>query len=468
MTSSDDKGADVGPVSEATLMRFVDGDLPPREHEFVAGLIAAHPDASRSVLAYRFSNEELHRVYDVAMNVPAELIDRCLQAADRPSLRSRLPSWRQTALALAASIALLLVGAAGWVLREATHSNVANLGIAPPGLQRVLETTLAGNVAQLSGAMSAKVVATFTSHERRWCRQYAVSEDQQERAKGIACRHKDGWHIIVQAESRQAPTPGGAQGYWIPAGLQDPVASYVNEIMSGNGILGPEDEAQLIRNEHWKQGLARGAADSDVQRARPVQREEIAAQAEIKRASAASAAEETPPASEGPVASAQRKSVVASPEPAKPSTAAREAFGLGGAKGEPATSAQSDAQSVQPVQKEQIAAQTEVKGAAAEKEAAPSPKGAAVAAQRETVVASPELAKPSASALTQVVQPRCMTAGGWGTGAFEGFASFMAEAAMKNSAKTRLGDDVKIGAVRKKCGQKGLLIECTASAQACR
>ena len=63
---------------------------------------------------------------------------------------------------------------------------------------------------------------------------------------------------------------------------------------------------------------------------------------------------------------------------------------------------------------------------------------------------------------------RCMTAGGWGTGAFEGFASFMAEAAMKNSAKARLGDDVKIGAVTKKCGQKGLFIECTARARACR
>jgi hypothetical protein len=63
---------------------------------------------------------------------------------------------------------------------------------------------------------------------------------------------------------------------------------------------------------------------------------------------------------------------------------------------------------------------------------------------------------------------RCMTAGGWGTGAFEGFASFMAEAAMKNSAKARLGDDVKIGAVTKKCGQKGLFVECTARARACR
>ena len=253
MTSSDDKGADVGPVSEATLMRFVDGDLPPREHEFVAGLIAAYPDASRSVLAYRFTNEVLRGAYDVAMNVPAELISRCLPAADRPRLRSRLPGWRPTALALAASLALVLAGAAGWVLREAIHSDVAAfLGIAPPGLQRVLETTLAANVTQLSGAWSAKVVATFPSHQRRWCRQYAVSEDQQERAKGIACRHGDGWHIIVQAASRQALTPGGAQGYWVLAGAQDPVASYANEIMGGNGILGPEDEAQLIKNEHWK------------------------------------------------------------------------------------------------------------------------------------------------------------------------------------------------------------------------
>ena len=63
---------------------------------------------------------------------------------------------------------------------------------------------------------------------------------------------------------------------------------------------------------------------------------------------------------------------------------------------------------------------------------------------------------------------KCMTAGGWGTGAFEGFAAFMAQAAMKNSAKGKLGDDVHIGAVTKKCAQKGLLVECTARARACR
>lgn len=63
---------------------------------------------------------------------------------------------------------------------------------------------------------------------------------------------------------------------------------------------------------------------------------------------------------------------------------------------------------------------------------------------------------------------QCIKAGGWGTGALEGFASFMAEAAMKNSAKAKLGDAVKIGAVSNKCEMKGLLYECNASARACK
>ena len=63
---------------------------------------------------------------------------------------------------------------------------------------------------------------------------------------------------------------------------------------------------------------------------------------------------------------------------------------------------------------------------------------------------------------------QCMQVGGMGIGVFEGFASFMAEAAMKNSAKAWGGDAVKIGAANTKCELKTLLYECTASARACK
>ena len=62
----------------------------------------------------------------------------------------------------------------------------------------------------------------------------------------------------------------------------------------------------------------------------------------------------------------------------------------------------------------------------------------------------------------------CQRFGGWGTGALESFASFMAEAAMKNAAKAKFGDNVKIGPVTKKCEVPTLLYECRAFARACK
>jgi hypothetical protein len=63
---------------------------------------------------------------------------------------------------------------------------------------------------------------------------------------------------------------------------------------------------------------------------------------------------------------------------------------------------------------------------------------------------------------------QCMQVGGMGIGVFEGFASFMAEAAMKNSAKSRLGDNAKLGKVNTRCAWKTVNYECHSRAQACR
>lgn len=74
----------------------------------------------------------------------------------------------------------------------------------------------------------------------------------------------------------------------------------------------------------------------------------------------------------------------------------------------------------------------------------------------------------SAAFVGSAAAAQCIRAGGWGTGALEGFASFMAQAAMKNQAKAWGGDAVKIGKVNEKCEWKALAFECTAHARACK
>ena len=87
---------------------------------------------------------------------------------------------------------------------------------------------------------------------------------------------------------------------------------------------------------------------------------------------------------------------------------------------------------------------------------------------RATLIAGFGIALLQASAGTAAAA-QCMSAGGVGIGVFEGFASFMAEAAMKNSAKARLGTDApKIGKVNTRCEWKTVNFECHARAQACK
>ena len=241
---------DGGPVSEATLMRFIDGDLPPREHAFVAGLIAAHPEATRSVHAYLFTRHQLPAAFEPALHVPPELISRCL-AGGAPNWRRALrPRWKLAALPLAACIALLLAGAAGWLLRE--RSEVAGLlGVPPASLRYALEATLTGEVAHLGAGVMLKPMSTFPSVDGRWCRYYALlSDGDHKRGSGLACRAADGnWRIDVQAVSRSVRLQN--PGVVAPAGVEDnPVASYRDEIIGGN-VLTKENEEHLIKLERW-------------------------------------------------------------------------------------------------------------------------------------------------------------------------------------------------------------------------
>jgi hypothetical protein len=248
---------DEGPVSEATLMRFIDGDLPPREHAFVAGLIAAHPEETRSVHAYRFTRHQLPAAFEAALHVPPELISRCLAGSAPHARRALRPRWRGlrwrlAALPLAACIALLIAGAAGWLLRDAMRSEVAGLlGVPPASLRYALEATLTGEVADLGAGVMLKPMSTFPSVDRRWCRHYVLlSDGDRKRGSGLACRATDGnWRIDVQSVSRSVQHQDPSMV--APAGVEDdPVASYRDEIIGGN-VLTKDNEKHLIKLERW-------------------------------------------------------------------------------------------------------------------------------------------------------------------------------------------------------------------------
>jgi hypothetical protein len=258
MIKPPDRTPEEGPVSEATLMRFIDGDLPPREHAFVAGLIAAHPQETKSVRAYRFTRHELPAAFEGALQVPPELISRCLAGSAPTAMRALRPQrrstrWNSATLPLAASIALLFAGAAGWLLRDAKRSEVAGLlGVAPASLQYALDATLTGEVAPLGRGIMLKPMSTFPSIDGRWCRHYVLLTDgDQKRGSGVACRAADGnWRIDVQAASRSVQRQD--RGMTAPAGsVDDPATSYRDQIIGGN-VLTKDSEERLIRLEGWK------------------------------------------------------------------------------------------------------------------------------------------------------------------------------------------------------------------------
>ena len=84
------------------------------------------------------------------------------------------PNLRLDVMAIAAALALLLAGAAGWILHDSVRSDYAGL-VAPPSLQRALEETPSEVSARLSGDLSIRPTLPFASLQKRWCREYVLS-----------------------------------------------------------------------------------------------------------------------------------------------------------------------------------------------------------------------------------------------------------------------------------------------------
>jgi hypothetical protein len=236
-------------------MRFADGDLPPGEQAAVAVLVAAHPQLARSLEAYRFTRQQLPEIYAPALKVPSELVRRWLPEGGACQKRSwqRLGGRRTAALAIAASVAILLAGGLAWE-RQGVRPGFAGLakGIpAPPALQLALEHMRMGERALLAKDVTVEAMSTFASQEKLWCRQYLLTYHMQTQATGLACRTGVGsWRIDVQSAPMPLRAQEATKGAVAGREEEDPVATYRDQILGGT-VLTQESEARLITDEHW-------------------------------------------------------------------------------------------------------------------------------------------------------------------------------------------------------------------------
>ena len=256
-------------ISDETLMRFVDDDLPPAERSVIAGEVARNPDLAQRLEAFRFTKEELAGAFAPALEAPPELIGKILRGAapasrvsrwNLPSLAAttgpKRPNLRRDVMGIAAAVALLLAGAAGWMLHDSVRPDYAGL-VAPPSLQRALEETPSEVSARLPGDLSIRPSYTFASLQKRWCREYTVIHANRVGAQALACRGDDGiWRVETQEDPPSAPVSKNPKAYTPagedpqpPGGQGESVAEHRDRIMGAD--LSLEDEAKLIK-ERWK------------------------------------------------------------------------------------------------------------------------------------------------------------------------------------------------------------------------
>lgn len=102
------------PITDADLHAYADGQLTAARRREVEAYLREHPDAVRSVEAYRSLNRGLRRLYAPVLEepVPQHLLPK--------SPRRRAPVWRA-----AAAVAWMAVGGAvGWQLQPAVMTSV--------------------------------------------------------------------------------------------------------------------------------------------------------------------------------------------------------------------------------------------------------------------------------------------------------------------------------------------------------
>lgn len=195
-------------IDDTTLVAYVDGELDPQDCAEVEACLARDPALREKVRGLRESTAMVRAAFNHALYAPmSELTAVTARRAQHPANSS----WTRWAMPLAASLAALLIGAAGGyyassakpegVLQEARLARPGEESRLEQILSHALETQVSGTrVAWQNGGSGAIVpVRTFRTRSGQYCREFQITRLAQGAPVsegGIACRQSDGvWKV---------------------------------------------------------------------------------------------------------------------------------------------------------------------------------------------------------------------------------------------------------------------------------
>lgn len=198
-------------LTDEILGAWLDGELPPAQHEALLQALDADPEAQARLQRLRLLNEQLRQAYALPQAGADDPLAALLRApaeasADAPRApasavrrRRRNLSW-----ALAASLAAVAVGALlSWRM-------VPVAGPAADPLQLALDQLPSGQQ-RVEAGVQIRPTLSFRADDGRWCRTFEQS-GKAPALEALACRRDGYWQVLAQERSSAAGSEFRAAG----------------------------------------------------------------------------------------------------------------------------------------------------------------------------------------------------------------------------------------------------------------
>jgi hypothetical protein len=247
-------------LNTATLMAYVDGELPPEQAAAVEAALAHDAGARQQVERLQALNRRLRAAFSTELSdaVPAGLLAHAhgqhLNTTQAPPTcanpsaqlirfpRAAWPRW----MGLAASVLLLLWGWQAWgpgaaIDDTAWRSEPDGRLVASASLERALEQQLALE----TGPHAIKVAWTFKDRDGRYCRSFEAPG-----GAGLACRDAGHWQLVVLTPTQTPSNAPDADLRLASSGLPTAVLEAAERRMAGMALDARQERE--ARDAGWR------------------------------------------------------------------------------------------------------------------------------------------------------------------------------------------------------------------------